>query len=218
MISDIIAAFASIAVALYYSWKLTLVILATVPLSAVLLYFASRRLEPAIQGQRAFMAVASKHITASLLGIDLVKVFGGYETEVRQYNKAIRNSSGPFNTVIAISAFQMGFVNFWITLMFVVGFWYGVALVDDGLEPGQVITTFYTTMAAFQGVEALLPHWLVLARGMSAGGFLSAVVSHVKRGNKKVWKMGRTLRPAAIFGDIKLIDVSTVVLQASSSC
>lgn len=157
------------------------------------------------------MAVASKHITASLLGIDLVKVFGGHDTELRQYTQAIQRSSGPFNTVIAISAFQMGFVNFWITLMFVVGFWYGVALVDDGLSPGQVITTFYTTMASFQGIEALLPHWLVLARGMSAGGFLSTVVTDAKCGNKKVLKMGRTLRPAVILGDIKLTDVSEIL-------
>lgn len=198
---------ASVAVALYYSWKLTLVLLATLPVSALILSLATRKLEPAIQIQRAHLATASKHVTASLLGIDLVKIFGGYETELRHYSAAIQRSSKAFHTQAAGTSFQMGWVMFWVIALFVIGFWYGVSLIDDGLSPGNVMTTFYATLAAFQGVEALLPHWLVLAKGMSAGGFLSAVVAHARRGDKKVIRMGRTARPTVVFGNIQLTNV-----------
>lgn len=207
-------AFASIGVAFYFSWKITLVLLATLPVAGIILSLATRPLEPAIQTQRVHLATASKHATSSLLGIDLVKVFGGYKAELRHYTDAIHRSSTPFHVQAACSSFQMGFVVFWVFGLFIIGFWYGLSLVKGGLSPGNVMTTFYATLTALQGFESLMPHWLVLAKGMSAGGFLSAVVSHARRGEKKIWKMGRTLRPTAVFGDIKLTNVRRMLIDA----
>lgn len=73
------------------------------------------------------------------------------------------------------NSIQMGYIAFWVVSMFVLGFWYGIVLVRDGLPPGHVVTTFYATLAAFQCIEALVPHWLVLSKELSAGSFLSTV-------------------------------------------
>jgi ATP-binding cassette subfamily B (MDR/TAP) protein 1 len=102
----------------------------------------------------------------------------------------------------------MGYVAFWVVAMFVVGFWYGVVLVNnDGLAAGSVLTTFYATLAAFQGIEALMPQWLVLAKGMSAGSFLSSITRNVRNG-EIVKPMTGALRPLSCSGDIELKDVS----------
>jgi ATP-binding cassette subfamily B (MDR/TAP) protein 1 len=212
LVCDIVAAFASIGVAFYFSWKITLVLLATLPVAGIILSLASRPCEPAIQRQRAQLATASKLAIASLLGIDLVKVFGGYKTDLRHYADAIRRSSKPFHVQAACNSFQMGFVVFWVFGLFIIGFWFGLSLVEKGMSPGNVLTTFYATLAAFQGFESLMPHWLVLAKGMSAGGFLAAIVSDSRRGEKKIWKMGRTARPTVVFGDIKLTNVRCMLV------
>lgn len=101
----------------------------------------------------------------------------------------------------------MGYVSFWVVAMFVVGFWYGVLLVNNGLPAGSVLTTFYATLASFQGVESLMPQWLVIAKGMSAGSFLSSIASDTDNGRTVKPMMG-SLKPHLCAGDIELTDVS----------
>ncbi|KAF7561460.1 hypothetical protein G7046_g2685 [Stylonectria norvegica] len=207
LVCDILTSVASLALALYYSWKLTLVLLATLPISAIVLSLATRRLEPAIQAQKRELATASKYATASITAIDLVKVFNGYDQEVWQYFRAIKVAAKHYLVQAQCNALQMGYVAFWVVAMFVVGFWYGVVLVNDGLAPGAVLTTFYATLASFQGIEALMPHWIVLAKGMSAGAFLSSITSNSRTG-RTIKAMTGTLRPNRCNGDVELTDVS----------
>ncbi|KAF4451515.1 hypothetical protein F53441_5524 [Fusarium austroafricanum] len=208
LVGDIITSIASLGIALYYSWKLTLVLLATLPISAIVLSLATQRLEPAIQAQKRELAVASKFAVASITAIDLVKVLNGYDQEVYQYYPVAKAAAKQYMIQAQCNALQMGYVAFWVVAMFVVGFWYGVVLVNnDGLAAGSVLTTFYATLAAFQGIEALMPQWLVLAKGMSAGGFLSSITRNIKN-NKVVKPITGSLRPISCRGDIELKDVS----------
>ncbi|KAI8714130.1 hypothetical protein NCS52_01132400 [Fusarium sp. LHS14.1] len=207
LVCDLITSLGSLGIALYYSWKLTLVLLATLPISAIILSLATQRLEPAIQGQKREMAAASKFAVASITAIDLVKVFNGYDQEVWQYYPAIKAAAKHYLVQAQCNAIQMGYVAFWVVTMFVVGFWYGVVLVNDGLPPGHVLTTFYATLASFQGIEALMPQWLVIAKGMSAGGFLSSITLEL-RGGRSVKTMAGSLKPESCSGDIELNNVS----------
>ena len=193
-------------IALYHSWKLTLVLLATLPVSAIILSLVTRKLEPAIQAHRRHLATASKHATASITAIDLVKVFNGHEQELWHYYRAIQQAAKQYLIQALINSFQIGWVAFWIIAMFVVGFWYGVVLVEEGLSPGSILTTFYATLSSFQGIEALMPHWLVIAKGMSAGAFLKAVTVTSEGGRKR--KTERTVRPQTCSGDVELSNVS----------
>lgn len=201
-------ALASLGVALYYSWKLTLVLLTTMPVSALVLSLATKRLEPAIQAQRRDLATAAKYVTSSITAIDLVKVFNGYDYELWQYFQAIQQAAKHYLIQAQCNSIQMGYVAFLVIAMFVVGFWYGVVLVEQGLSPGSVVTTFYATLACVQGIEALMPHWLVLSKGMSAGAFLKAVTMS-SDGGRKIRKMGRTVRPRTCVGDIELTNVGS---------
>ncbi|KAK5992982.1 Alpha-factor-transporting ATPase [Cladobotryum mycophilum] len=177
LICDTMASIASLGVAFYFSWKLTLVLLATVPVSMIVMSLATKRLEPAIQAQKHNLETASKLATASINAIDLVKVFNGFDHELRQYYQAVKLAGKQYLVQAQCNAIQMGYVSFWVIALFLVGFWYGVVLVNQGLAPGHVLTTFYATLAAFQGIEALLPHWLVLSKGMAAGSFLSLITT-----------------------------------------
>ena len=104
------------------------------PISIVLIALITRGLEPAIQAQKRDLAKASKHASASIAAIDVVKVFNGYDHEVWQFLQAVRSSMRNYLKQARRQSMQIGTVIFWVIMLFVVGFWYGVALIDQGLS------------------------------------------------------------------------------------
>ncbi|PNH35644.1 hypothetical protein BJF96_g1214 [Verticillium dahliae] len=220
LISDIVVSVACLIVSFYMSWKLTLVLLATVPVSIVALTLATRRLQPAIQLQKAHLSEATKYANSSITGIDLVKIYNGFDTEVWHYLNSINASMKQYLVQAHCNAVQMGYAKFWVVSLFAVGFWYGIVLVQEGASPAQVLTTFYATLTALQGIENLMPQWLVLAKGMAAGQSLRQTGAFVSRGKKRVG----THKPSCCIGDIEVNGVSfaypsnpdQIVLQKSS--
>lgn len=206
LITDFMVALASLAIAFSYSWRLTLVLLATVPISVGLMALVTRRLEPAIEAQKHDLETASKFATSSIKAIEIVKVFNGFDRELWQYYEAVKRAGKHYLIQAQCNALQMGYVAFWVIGMFVAGFWYGAVLVDKGLDPGHVLTTFFATLSAFQGIEALLPNWLVLSKGMSAGRFLSSLST--RRSNTSVnTDGGGRIKPTTCVGNVDLINV-----------
>ncbi|KAK8134518.1 NAD(+) ADP-ribosyltransferase [Apiospora sp. TS-2023a] len=73
----IVASVASLGVAFYFCWKLTLVLLATIPIAVLVLGLLSREIEPAIRAQHSALTAASRYVSSTLSSIDVVKVFNG---------------------------------------------------------------------------------------------------------------------------------------------
>ncbi|KAI1407160.1 P-loop containing nucleoside triphosphate hydrolase protein [Hypoxylon sp. FL1857] len=205
--AEIATSIANLVVALHGSWKLTLVLLATVPISVVVLALLSRTLKLAIQTQKQELGRASKYAISAITAIDLVKVFNANDHETWQYLQAIRRSMNKYLIQARSSACQFGYVRLWIDGMFVIGFYYGVVLVNEGLSPGNVMTTFYAALAALQAVEAFVPMYMALARGMSAGQALYSIYNDIESG-RRVYNMVGGIRPQECLGDVKIDDVS----------
>lgn len=205
--AEVATSVANLAVALHGSWKLTLVLLATVPVSVVVLALLSRSLKLAIQAQKQELGRASKYAISAIAAIDLVKVFNANDYETWQYLQAIRRSMKKYLIQARSSACQFGYVRLWIDGMFVIGFYYGVVLVNEGLSPGNVMTTFYAALAALQAIEAFVPMYMALAKGMSAGQALYSISNDIE-GGRIIYHMVGSGRPERCLGDIKIDDVS----------
>lgn len=203
---DVVTSVANLVVAFYLSWRLTLVILATVPVSVVVLGVLSRRLAPAIEVQKQELVRASKFAISATTGIDLVKAFNGADQETWQYLGAIRRATSAYLTQSRASACQLSYVKFWLEAMFVVGFYYGAVLVDEGMDAGSVLTTFYAALGALEAIESLMPMCLVLVKGMSAGRTLRDIADGIEDG-RKIRSMAGEFRPDYCVGDIKFNDV-----------
>ncbi|KKP03902.1 hypothetical protein THAR02_03990 [Trichoderma harzianum] len=206
LVADVILSLVSLAIAFSHSWKLTLILLATLPISMLALSLATRRLDPAIQAQKRDLETASKFATSSIKAIAIVKVFNGYDRELWQYYEAVKSAGRRYMIQAQCNCLQMSYVAFWVVGMFIAGFWYGTVLVDGGLTPGQVMTTFFSVLSAFQGIEALLPHWLVLSKGMSAGSFLLSILE--KKDEPTVDEDSNRTQPATCVGNVDLVDVT----------
>ncbi|KAI1347132.1 P-loop containing nucleoside triphosphate hydrolase protein [Xylaria sp. FL0043] len=214
---------ANLIVALITAWKLTLVLLASIPASVVILHLLTRPIQPAIQAQKKELSRASKCAFSALSAIDLVKVFNGIDHETWQYTDAIRLSMQKYLIQARANAYQMGYVKFWLESLFVVGFYYGAVLVDQGLSPGNVLTTFYAALAALQAIEAFVPTYLVLAKGVSAAQALRSVSHNVEDGRTIHPMMGGYI-PRVCIGGIEMRNItfaypsnpSRIVLRRSS--
>ncbi|KAI1124078.1 P-loop containing nucleoside triphosphate hydrolase protein [Nemania abortiva] len=221
--SDTAASIANLVVALYTAWKLTLVLLATLPLSALVVQILSRRVKPAIRDQKQELSRASKYASSAVAAIDLVKVFNGVDHETWQYLDAIRRSTQQYLIQARASAYQLGYVKFWIDSLFVVGFYYGAVLVDQGLSPGSVLTTFYAALAALHAIESFVPFYLVLAKGVSAAQGLRSAINSMENG-RKIHPMTGGYIPRDCIGDVEMRNISfaypsnpsKIVLQESS--
>ncbi|KAI8947847.1 P-loop containing nucleoside triphosphate hydrolase protein [Xylaria longipes] len=221
--SDMATSIANLIVALYTAWKLTLVLLASVPVSVVVLHLLSRPVQAAIHAQRQELSCASKYAFSAISAIDLVKVFNGVDHETWQYLAAIRRSMQKYLIQARANACQLGYVKFWIDSLFVVGFYYGAVLVGQGLSPGSVLTTFYAALAALQAIEAFVPFYLVLAKGTAAAQALRSVAHNIE-GGRMIHPMTGGYIPRGCVGDIEMRNISfaypsnpsKIVLQKSS--
>lgn len=175
LVIDILTSLGSLAIAFYFSWKLTLVLLSTIPVCLLVLSYLGSKLELAIAQQKSELQVASKLAAASISAVDQVKVYNGYAHELKHYKTAVQRAGKQFFIQAACNALQMGWANFWVVSLFVLGFWYGLVLVQHDLSPGVVLTTFYAVLTALQGLETLLPQWLVFSKGISAASNLHKI-------------------------------------------
>ncbi|KAI3390970.1 hypothetical protein diail_8305, partial [Diaporthe ilicicola] len=208
LISDIFVAIGCLIVAFYNSWQLTLVLMATIPVSVTALHLIGRGLETAIDLQKRELAQASKAVIAAVTGIDLVKIYNGFDHEVWQYLQLAKEAMRYYLQQALRNAIQMGFLKLWMVNLFVIGFWFAGYLVSKGsTTPGTALTTFYSILAAFQSIESIGPQWLVLAKGMSAGHHLQKIVL-ARPEYRNTHGMKGSRQPRRCAGEIELHDVS----------
>lgn len=216
LITDIFTTLGSLILAFYYSWKLTLAILATVPVALGIVSFIGSKIEPAIQKQKSELDAASKICAASLKAVDQVKVCNAYGNDLKRYSLSIRNAGRYYLHQAARNALQMGWINFWVVALFALGFWYGLVLVEQGLLPGSILTAFYAVLSALQGLEALFPQWMVFSKGMSAGINLSMLGQDAQE-QRPVGQSLSMFMPECCMGDIEFRNVSTLSMEYSDS-
>ena len=198
----------ALGLAFYTAWNLTLVTLATIPISAILLAWVSARMQPAIDKQREEMTQASKLANNAISSIDTVKCFNGQDLELWQYIKTVRKGAQHYLVQARSNALQIGFVRFTMVAIFVQGFWYGSHLVDTGDKtPAQVLTTFWACLMASQTIEQLLPQMIVLEKGRAAAATLKAILIKIEHG-RKVQPMTGGKSPEFCDGDIRVQNVS----------
>jgi len=181
-----ITTLASLGVAMYYCWSLTLVVMASAPLTAVILAFISARMQPYILGQVKAMEEASKTAIGAFAAIETVKLFNGQEVEIARYMEPLRSAYEFYMKQVRTNTFQNGFATFMTYTVFVQGFWYGSHLVSTGKESaGTIVTTFFSALTAAQAIQAVLPQFQVMEKGRAAGTALRLLAEDFKQNENR---------------------------------
>ncbi|KAM5468281.1 ATP-dependent permease [Microsporum audouinii] len=206
---NLTASVAALVLALYISWSLTLVCLASVPVCAIIIAAFSSKIQPKIEGQQTALTKASKFATTAISSIDVVKHFNGQKTEIESYRTAIEVAAHWYYKEALYSASQIGLISFLTFGMFVQGFWYGSYLVAKGeLTAGEVLTTFWACLQATQSIEEIIPRLIVLEKGRTA----SAAIKHIFHDTCHTCTLqdqrGNLLSPVFCEGDIRFSEVT----------
>ena len=202
-----VTSIAAIGIAFYCCWDLTLVILATVPISTLILSSISKNMQSSIQDQQTALSLASKSAINCFSNIETVKCFNAQSYEADKYTRAIRQAAKHYMSQANANALQISFVRFATLLMFVQGFWYGFHLVKDGRKStGDVVTTFWSCLTATQSFEDILPYVLVLEKARAAGAALRAL-THPATNNAYSLDDDQKFEPEKCLGDIALDNV-----------
>ncbi|KAF2814612.1 P-loop containing nucleoside triphosphate hydrolase protein [Mytilinidion resinicola] len=200
----------AIILALVFSWNLTLVIIATVPIVFIVMTILSARIGPHVHEQGERLQGAMKYVTNAFRSIEMVKCFNGQESELERYTRAIREAAKSYTRQASLKSMQLAFLQFCTLSVFVQGFWYGSTLIARGKRsPGQVITTFWCALVAVQAVTSFIPQLIVIEKGRVAGAKLRAVMAQMQAESNATGDDGG-IRPTLCKGDIEFDKVSFV--------
>ena len=203
----IVQALASLGLAFYYDWSLTLVILSGVPFTMLVMAVLSGGMQENIARQQKELAKASSISNYALTNIVTIKCCNTQDQECRSYKGLIHRAAGYYVRQARIAALRIGFSQFATSTMFVAGFWFGGHLVHSKhTTSGRVITTFWAALSAIQSFAGILPHLVILEKGTGAAGALKVVLDRVGRG-RRIVKSFQTIAPRFCEGDIEIRDV-----------
>ncbi|KAK2848475.1 hypothetical protein FQN49_005688 [Arthroderma sp. PD_2] len=206
---NLTASIAALVLAMYISWSLTLVCLASVPICAVIIAVFSSKIQPKIESQQAELTKASKVVTTAISSIDVVKHFNGQETEASRYKAAIEEAAHWYYKEALYSASQIGLISLLTFGMFVQGFWYGSYLVGKGtLTAGEVLTTFWACLQATQSIEEIIPRLIILEKGRTAAAALRHIFKNACHVCTSRSTRGKGLSPMFCEGDIRFSEVT----------
>lgn len=206
---------ASLVLAFYTSWSLTLVTLASIPVFSLIVGLLSSKMKPSIEAQQSELSSASKIANNAITSIDTVKCLNGQEFECRNFSSRIDNAAVHYLRQVRVNSLQMAVVRFMVFSMIVQSFWYGNSLKNDGkLSSGDVLRTFWACIVATQSMEQVLPRLILLEKGKVAGAALKWVVENRAADASRainVNEMTGSLYPRHCEGDIKVKNVRHVV-------
>lgn len=203
-----VTASASLGLAFYNSWKLTLVTISTVPFAAAFVAYYSAKTQTQIEAQTENLTQAAKIAITSFTAVETVKCFNGEDSEVFKYSMMIRKAARCYVLQAHFSALQMGFLKLFTLGMFVQGFWYGTTLLDHGTSAGQIMTTFMAALSATEAIQGILPQLLILEKGRTAGATLRIIMTDVEKGRKTVVSRAAKI-PGTCRGEIIANNVSS---------
>lgn len=205
-------ALASLGLAFYTSWSLSLVTMAGIPIFSGIISFLSSKMEPLINQQQEELTRASKVVTSATNSIDAIKCLNGQRLELQNFVEKIDQAASQYLKQARLNALQISVIRLMTFGMFVQGFWYGSSLAVSGkITAGEVLRTFWACLSAAQSMELALPQVLVLEKGIVAATSLKRIIEGPKE--NRMEEMKGITYPRYCEGDIEVMNVSSFEMR-----
>ncbi|KAI4653901.1 hypothetical protein J4E93_001669 [Alternaria ventricosa] len=207
-VQSLVQGVASLGVAFYYSWNLTLVVLCTIPVLYLVQSSVAKRLSLRAHEHAENLKSALKYITTAVTSIETVKCFNGERYELHVFTSIVTIAASLYRSVANFRSMQIGIMQFFTISVFVQGFWYGSHLVETGeSDPEQVLKTFWAALMAMSGMTQIMPQLIVLQQGKMAGARLSVLMKQISTSDQQLESQGK-LRPERCTGQLEFRKVT----------
>ncbi|KAH9458339.1 hypothetical protein Pst134EB_010646 [Puccinia striiformis f. sp. tritici] len=151
------------------SYKLTLVILCTIPVVTILTALSAKWTGPLFQKQSLLESALSTEIGRMVKTISVVKAFSAQPLEIVKLVRLSSQLSKNYIAFVRILAVRMGLCQCLSLMMFVQGFGFGSKLITDGeITTGDVNTVFWSCLVASSYLQMLMPMLTYLERAQLA--------------------------------------------------
>ncbi|KAG5437238.1 hypothetical protein PCANB_001030 [Pneumocystis canis] len=161
----------SLFLAFWYSWKLTLVILASLPIVVFIAIITSYFIQPSIYSEKEVLSQVATLIDQAIVNMPIIKVFNAQHYEFQKFSNFVLKSSRSVRYWKKIYAIQQSVVRFVILSMFIQGFWYGSHLViSKEVSVGNVLTVFWACLMVSFSIQTIV-QYLVYIEGGKISGF-----------------------------------------------
>ncbi|KAM3164752.1 Alpha-factor-transporting ATPase [Lachancea thermotolerans] len=152
--------------ALYYSWSLTLIIMANSPLVIGFAVFFSRKVEKYAKRENSETSSAADAMAWTLDAAKMVRLLGTQDREVARFEACVQKCRQHFNKMSLFSSLNYSVLRFLTLCMFVQGFWYGNSRINIGkLKPGDVVTCFSSCVLLASTLNSTLHQIIILQKG-----------------------------------------------------
>ncbi|KAM0752358.1 P-loop containing nucleoside triphosphate hydrolase protein [Meredithblackwellia eburnea MCA 4105] len=167
-----------IGVALYYNWKMTLVIISTLPFVVVAVGVTERFAQGCGLVDKALSAKAGSRIDRTLSALPTVKAFNAQDEEVAGLVDILVKARRVYNTQHLYWGTRGGITTFIALATFVQGFWFGSWLIDRRSSTvANVTTCFWCTLLATSNLQTIVPFLMFIEKGKVSMAHLLDLIS-----------------------------------------
>lgn len=199
------------ACALFYGWKLTLVMLSITPIMALAVALLSRAQAALSYEESKAYGTAGAIVEEALSSIRTVVAFGGELKEIQRYEKHLTPARRKGIKRGFLTSLGIGLSWFSVYFGYAVAFWYGVRLIiedKDKINPtytaGTLLVVFSNVLSASMFVGQIAPFFEVFALAKGAAGIIFSVIDRKPEIDSSSL-LG--LRPSSLNGKITLTNV-----------
>jgi ATP-binding cassette subfamily B (MDR/TAP) protein 1 len=159
--------------ALVSRWDLTLIILASIPLTTVMTIVCEIAAAGPMGRERALTAYASGNVERTVNAITTVKAFNGAARELKRFRTFLATVQRVNIRLAAIWGMRIGLSGTLTLAMFTSGFAYGSHLVQSGqVRPGTVMTVFWSALLASSHLQLVIQTLSIVEKGKVAAASL----------------------------------------------
>ncbi|AMD21565.1 HFL291Cp [Eremothecium sinecaudum] len=164
-----ITVIALISTSLYYSWSLTLVILCSAPIIAILTYVFSKLVEKYTALENSETANAASVLSWCMAAAQQIRLIGAQDYESTRFAISVQKCSQLFFKLALYASANMASLRLFSLAMFVQGFWYGNSMIRDGkLNIDAVVTCFSACILLSSTLNGILAQIMTMQKGKVA--------------------------------------------------
>ncbi|XP_047125215.1 ATP-dependent translocase ABCB1 isoform X3 [Hydra vulgaris] len=161
--------FGGFGVGFFYSWKLTLVIMAASPVLMICGAITGKAMGSLTVREQSAYADAGSIAEEVISSIRTVVAFGGEQEEIKRYNEKLSGAQKAGIKKSALVGASIGLFHICIFGCYGLAFWYGAKLVSSGeISPGDLMTVFFCVMVGATSIGQGAPNFEAIASAKGA--------------------------------------------------
>ncbi|GMK57918.1 hypothetical protein CspeluHIS016_0407520 [Cutaneotrichosporon spelunceum] len=159
---------------------LALVTLSSLPFLAAVNALTERAVNKSQMAERRAFAEAATTAERTAAAIATVKAYNAQPAEVERFDTYARKVKTELVHQALVWGQCLGLNDFLVMFMFIVGFWYGAILVNQGKSTvAEVMTVFFSCLLGASSLQGISPQLMIINKGKASLASLLTVIQEV---------------------------------------